>query len=80
MSMEWIKTSERLPEDEKTVLVYREALNDIIFAECLVLDSGHKRRWYYDRTEFFAGKDLVTHWQPLPKPPTEEATNDQAKE
>jgi hypothetical protein len=22
----------------------------------------------------------VTHWMPLPKPPTEEATNDQAKE
>ena len=69
---EWIKISERLPEDEKTVLVYREALDDMISAECLILDSGHKRRWFYDSTEFFAGMDLVTHWMSLPPAPPKE--------
>ena len=71
---DWIKCSDRLPEHDAQVLVYRgDSIGDIFLAECLILDGGHKRRWLYGGTEYFAGHDNITHWTPLPNPPTEEA-------
>ena len=75
--MEWIKCSDRLPDENEPVLIYR----DLGISSGLV--SGLK--WYYIdslgnvssleypgdyETEWTYEKP--THWQPFPKPPKEQ--------
>ena len=61
---EWISVEDRLPEDE---------------TECnVVYDNGKVgNSWYWNNNEGFDPYadpigEMVTHWQPLPKPPTSE--------
>ncbi len=48
------------------------------FIACYVPQYGFLKNGFYFQEKRQRG--LVTHWMPLPQPPTEEATNDQAKE
>lgn len=69
---EWIKCSDRLPEPEITVLVWLSYVDEIQFAKSVrIVGMGgeHKRRWFYNNTGFFYGRDGITHWMPLPPPP-----------
>ena len=58
---EWISVQDRLPDTETTVLVCTE--RGYIFTSWA---SDVDVFWFYDEEE----DDRVTHWQPLPAPPT----------
>ena len=65
---EWIKCSERMPEDGEQVLCWFTPLGK---------DKSHPTILYYkaekesDRHSHFSPirEDLITHWMPLPEPP-----------
>ena len=61
----WIPVTERLPEKRKWVLCRCEA--NII--EVLRWENNE---WYHDPMHVYY-PSFVTHWQPLPEPPEEEA-------
>ena len=58
----WIPVTERLPEEDGCYLV--------------AVKNDHQRRYsktaWFSHGSWFARQD-VTHWQPLPEPPKEEA-------
>ena len=58
---EWISVKDERPETETTVLVRTE--RGYIFTSWA---SNVDVFWFYDEEE----DDRVTHWQPLPAPPT----------
>ena len=55
----WIKVSDRLPEDDVDVLVF---VGDDAFTVGY-LSAG---KWILD---YQGLEDQITHWQPLPEPP-----------
>lgn len=58
----WIPVTERLPEKNTSVLVSTD--NGIVF-QCL---------YAYDGWDLWDGNEVnITHWQPMPQPPKEEA-------
>lgn len=64
--MEWIKCSDRLPEKSKHVLCYYGVKSPL-------RGYMHEGKWYL---YFYGGVEEsymhnVTHWMPLPEPPTE---------
>ncbi|WP_274371851.1 DUF551 domain-containing protein [Morganella morganii] len=64
--MEWIKTSEQLPEDETIVLVFGRGIKWIAD-----VDNGgqsYPDEFTLERTIF---ADEITYWMPLPQPPEE---------
>ena len=61
-AQQWIPVTERLPEENTAVLTYRESGIEVEFRE--------KRGWDYD--EFTPCP--VTHWMPLPSPPSTEGS------
>jgi hypothetical protein len=76
--MEWISTEERLPEKRKAVLIYAPKINEPIttmyydpdadsaeFGEWVSEPSGPERGGWSS----LALED-VTHWMPLPEPPS----------
>ncbi len=65
---EWIKVSERLPEENTEVLAYCTELKHKV--QVLTFDEN-KLWWDYYRQNGRAKYWGVTHWQPLPPPPPE---------
>jgi hypothetical protein len=67
--MEWISIKERLPGDEELVLCFAKEV-----APAQYFESGNRFSRYPNHTEtdrvgayYFIN---VTHWMPLPEPPT----------
>lgn len=61
----WIPVTERLPEDAKDVLVWVSIGKAPIVAYDVDSYNAHAKRWVYFEND-------VTHWMPLPTPPTAE--------
>ncbi len=61
----WIRTADRMPDDGDRVLLY--------YRSCLIGEwysyFGDSGNWQADGMRLDA--DDVTHWTPLPSPPTE---------
>ena len=68
--MEWIKVSDRLPEKYCNVIVHRE--------DGMVMEMDYGTMFGADKMTFNYNSDIgrmdqhkyVTHWMPLPEPPT----------
>ncbi len=62
----WISVKDRLPEDDKDVLVYDSRSKEIIMASYNSdYDEWDNLYNYYD----YLPVDEITHWQPLPELP-----------
>jgi hypothetical protein len=81
--MEWIKCSDRLPENDIFVLGYNKEWPNEIEDECEVIRICHRYclpwvpgepdidGWYVEAIRYFNSDKLSspTHWMPLPKDP-----------
>ena len=67
--MEWISVEDRLPDNHQRVtgigFDYGDVKNKRHYVVCEYFDSI----WLGDEDEEF---EYITHWMPLPEPPTEE--------
>lgn len=68
----WISVNDKLPPDNEFVLVYVYGQIKVYFYA--VSDDGQERcHWWEDEGGSFhsdIADDDVTHWMPLPQPPT----------
>lgn len=64
----WIPVTERLPEDDATVLTYKNGIVEV--------QKYEKRRNGWICKGWFWSLANVTHWMPLPEPPKEASRND----
>lgn len=60
---EWIKCEEQLPQQNEEVLVFGESWGTV------VAFLNHHGNW--DDGDFYADISGITHWMPLPEPPTD---------
>jgi len=69
--MQWIKCSERLPEEEITVLIYPYG-----YDRGSVLPLGKNRNGIMHEIDspclYERLNDPITHWMPFPEPPKDE--------
>ena len=63
----WISVKERLPEFGVNVLI-----NDGKYCNVMWRVECEKNGYYWEDGECGAHKDMITHWMPLPEPPTTE--------
>lgn len=65
--MEWIKCSERMPEETGDIIVFSDG---IVMSG---ISYSRRKGFYIDALEYDDDEpiDDVTHWMPLPNPPTE---------
>lgn len=54
----WISVKDRLPEEKEHVLIWIKDL-------CIIIDWIVNGKWV-------VSDEIVTHWMPLPEPPTED--------
>ncbi len=71
----WISVKVRLPEPDQRVDVWRRGTGRITDCVChhrsVTNDSGTSLASWYQRYGGYAGGASITHWRPLPDPPSE---------
>ncbi|HAJ4242739.1 TPA: DUF551 domain-containing protein [Escherichia coli] len=67
MEMNWVKCSERMPEETDDIIVVSD---DIVMSG---ISYSRRKGFYISALEYDedAPIDDVTHWMPLPEPPSE---------
>lgn len=67
MKSEWISVKNKLPPSGKSILVHNQHFEHSSIRMAFMTSRG-----YYDAYECGCGMKLdnVTHWMPLPEPPT----------
>lgn len=65
----WIPVTERLPEEQQSVLVHRDDGGIFIFG--YFTTSPTDECWIDDHLNVYSAY-CITHWMPLPEPPKEE--------
>lgn len=65
--MEWIKCSERMPEETGDIIVFSDG---IVMSG---ISYSRRKGFYIDALAYDDDEpiDDVTHWMPLPNPPTD---------
>jgi len=68
--MDWIPTNERMPEENKWILMIGRTSASHYHNHCWIGAwlGGEKDKWSI-LLGGILGKDNVTHWMPLPEPP-----------
>lgn len=68
--MEWISVKDKMPDENKTVLIIRQMRNGEYFLPDIacVLDGKFAPHEPLPEDTEFNG-NWITHWMPLPKPP-----------
>lgn len=78
----WVKTADRLPDDDEPVLVtyvgYTDNLphNDAIAVYAHEITDNYAGAWYWQDSDGVDDNPVsvsITHWMPLPQPPKEES-------
>src|SRR5271166_3270104 len=64
---EWIKCSERLPEDYQSVLAWIIPINTMVV--CYFTKKDGKLVWAVPYSHSWWDLDLVSYWHSLPQPP-----------
>lgn len=69
--MRWISVKDRLPEDRQKILTYWPAGHTPIQVQTFYLQYGTSGPWWMFGWHNHLLKDgNITHWMPLPDPPT----------
>ncbi|MGL4349817.1 MAG: DUF551 domain-containing protein, partial [Plesiomonas shigelloides] len=68
LKAEWVKFSDRQPEDGSTVMIYDVNCTHGAIYDMQVCDYSIERILSGDNGGSFSG---ITHWMPLPEPPTD---------
>lgn len=66
---EWVKTANRLPEEQKEVLIYLPEYDSVEMAALFTIPSMNLREWEQNEGAYML--DEVSYWMPLPEPPEE---------
>ena len=66
---EWVKTANRLPEEQKEVLIYLPEYDSVEMASLFTIPSMNLREWVQNEDAYML--DEVSYWMPLPEPPKE---------
>lgn len=57
-SSQWIKCSDRLPDNGEVVIVFNSSIRKSMFGQFIIFDDGTKMY-----------SDNITHWMPMPEAP-----------
>ena len=66
---QWISVEERLPEEQKEVLIYLPEYDSVEMAALFTIPSMNLREWAQNEDAYML--DEVSYWMPLPEPPKE---------
>lgn len=66
---QWISVEDRLPEEQKEVLIYLPEYDSVEMASLFTIPSMNLREWAQNEDAFMF--DEVSYWMPLPEPPKE---------
>ena len=67
---EWIKCSDRLPDNDDGVIIYSFKDGIGIGSYCIGLVEENRSGW--DTSYDWAIRELPTHWRPLPEAPKDD--------
>lgn len=68
-SPQWISVKDRLPEEQKEVLIYLPEYDSVEMASLFTIPSMNLREWVQNEDAYML--DEVSYWMPLPEPPKE---------
>lgn len=66
---QWVSVKDRLPEEQKEVLIYLPEYDSVEMASLFTIPSMNLREWVQNEDAYML--DEVSYWMPLPEPPKE---------
>ena len=64
---QWVSVKDRLPEEQKEVLIYLPEYGSVETAAFFEIPSLNLKEWAQNEDAYMF--DEVSHWMPLPEPP-----------
>lgn len=64
---QWVSVKDRLPEEQKEVLIYLPEYDSVEIAALFTIPSMNLREWEQNENAYML--DEVSYWMPLPEPP-----------
>lgn len=64
---QWISVEDRMPEEQKEVLIYLPEYDSVEMASLFTIPSMNLREWVQNEDAYML--DEVSYWMPLPEPP-----------
>ena len=66
---QWVSVKDRLPEEQKEVLIYLPEYDSVEMAALFEIPSLNLKEWAQNEDAYMLNE--VSHWMPLPEPPKE---------